>query len=111
MIINKGNKNIWVYNFYLIVYVSIFSILSCLYVNNKVFTYLIWVVVDGVAMFVYPPLILFFYQFYLKFSGTGMKDCSYRKMFVNLIFMLIVSYLTFYLIFMLGFYNGEIREP
>lgn len=95
-------------NILLIIYVSLFSILACLYPESKFFAYSIWFIVDdNVGVFVYPPVILFLYQVLRKWYGKGIKEISYSKIFINLMLMLIVTYLLFCMIFIFGFYDGE----
>lgn len=105
-------EKLYFHNFFLIIYVTVISILACIYYENKVLTYLIWFVIGGniegeTGLFIYPPVILCFFQIYLKLKNIGMKNIGYGKILVNLIIMMIVTYLIFYMIFMLGFYNGE----
>ncbi|MEH8034207.1 hypothetical protein [Gallibacterium anatis] len=107
-------EKLYFHNLFLIIYIIIISILSCVYYESEMLTYLIWFVIeDGiegrVGLFIYPPLILFFLQIYFKLKNIGMKNIGYGRIFVNLILMMIITYLIFYMIFMLGFYNGEVN--
>ena len=91
---NIGKSELMLHNIYIIVYIIITGLLSLL-VNNK-FIYLLWFFIDDIALFIYTPLIFFFYQIYMKYNDR--VYVSYLTLILNMIIMLIISYFIFLLI-------------
>ena len=93
---NIGKLELMLHNIYIIVYIIITGLLSLL-VDNK-FIYLLWFFIDDdIALFIYTPLIFFFYQIYMKYNDR--VYVSYLTLILNMIIMLIISYFIFLLIF------------
>ena len=91
---NIGKLELMLHNIYIIVYIIITGLLSLL-VDNK-FIYLLWFFIDDIALFIYTPLIFFFYQIYMKYNDRAYV--SYLTLILNMIIMLIISYFIFLLI-------------
>ena len=88
---NIGKLELMLHNIYIIVYIIITGLLSLL-VDNK-FIYLLWFFIDDIALFIYTPLIFFFYQIYMKYNDRAYV--SYLTLILN---MIIISYFIFLLI-------------
>ncbi|NBH75156.1 hypothetical protein BKG91_10790 [Rodentibacter caecimuris] len=90
-----GKLELMIQNVYIIIYVSLMSILSLL-VNDR-FMYLFWLYMDkNTILFIYTPIIFFIYQVYIKFSGKAYV--SYLVLMLNMIIMMILSYFIFFII-------------
>lgn len=95
-------------NIILVLYVIFMSFLS-LSVKEEIsiyFAYLFMLIINGKMTFVYVPIIFFIFQVFCKVKNIGMFNKSFCYIFFNMIVMLIISYISFYLIIMLFFYRG-----
>ncbi|MCR1837815.1 hypothetical protein E5343_07195 [Rodentibacter caecimuris] len=100
-----GKTELLIQNLIIFIYVSLFAVFT--FSINENFVYLLWLVVgDDVGVFIYPPLLVFFYQCYLKYKDK-VYNISFFCLIVNMIIMSIFSYFIFFIIFGSFFYKGE----
>ncbi|OOF38387.1 hypothetical protein BKK49_09785 [Rodentibacter rarus] len=90
-----GKLELMIHNIYIIIFVSLMSILSLLV--NDGFMCLFWLYVDeNTILFIYTPIIFFIYQAYIKFSGRAYV--SYLILILNMVVMMVLSYFLFFII-------------
>ncbi|OOF60559.1 hypothetical protein BKL51_11170 [Rodentibacter sp. Ppn85] len=100
-----GKAELLIQNLLIFIYVSVFTVFT--FSINENFMYFLWFVIDDdVGVFIYPPLLVFFYQCYLKYKDK-VYNISCFCLVINMIIMSIFSYFIFFIIFANFFYKGE----
>ncbi len=104
--INLFNTRIYPYNLLIIFYVVLLSFALFEY-EIELVLYLLWIKKSDIILFIWFPIVPFCIQLYLKVKNIGFESCSYLKVFINFVFMMIVSYLIFAFVFFEFYYKGE----
>lgn len=103
-----NKKNFLVYsNAIILLYVSLLSFFLLWFKAEKEMYFLLWFILDDIALFIHVPIIVFAVQCYLKYRIIFFEECSWLKLFFNSVAMSVISYILFYVILFSFFYKGE----